>query len=46
MDRFFVAIETWITAHVDSAKGIPNAPDPGATVAVEVAGRCSAEELP
>ena len=45
MDRFFVAIETWITAYVDGAKGIPNAPDPGAAAAVEVAGRWSAEEL-
>ena len=36
MDRFFVATETWITAYVDVAKGVPNAPDPQA--AFEAAG--------
>lgn len=36
MDRFFVAMETWMTAYVDVAKGIPNAPDPQA--AFEAAG--------
>ena len=28
MDRFFVAEETWISAYVDVARGVPNAPDP------------------
>jgi hypothetical protein len=36
MDRFFVATETWITAYVDVAKGVPGAPDPQA--AFEAAG--------
>ena len=36
MDRFFVATETWITAYVDVAKQVPNAPDPQA--AFEAAG--------
>ena len=36
MDRFFVATKTWITAYVDVAKGVPNAPDPQA--AFEAAG--------
>jgi hypothetical protein len=36
MDRFFVATGTWITAYVDVAKGVPNAPDPQA--AFEAAG--------
>jgi hypothetical protein len=36
MDRFFAAMETWITAYVDVAKGVPNAPDPQA--ALEAAG--------
>jgi hypothetical protein len=30
MDRFFVATERWITAYVDIAKGMQNAPDPQA----------------
>jgi hypothetical protein len=36
MDRFFAATEIWITAYVDVAKGVPNAPDPQA--AFEAAG--------
>lgn len=36
MDRFFVATETWITAYVAVAKGVPGAPDPQA--AFEAAG--------
>ena len=36
MDRFFVAEEIWVTAYVDVAKGVPNAPDPQA--AFEAAG--------
>ena len=36
MDRFFAAMETWVTAYVDVAKGVPNAPDPQA--ALEAAG--------
>jgi hypothetical protein len=36
MDRFFVAQETWISAYVDVARGVPNAPDP--QVAFEAAG--------
>lgn len=40
MDRFFVAMETWITAYVDVAKGVPNAPDPQA--ALEAAGGLTA----
>lgn len=36
MDRFFVAQETWITAYVNVAKGVPGAPDPQA--AFEAAG--------
>jgi hypothetical protein len=36
MDRFFVAEETWITAYVNVAKGVPGAPDPQA--AFEAAG--------
>ena len=40
MDRFFVATETWITAYVDVAKGVPNAPDPQA--AFEAAGGLAA----
>ena len=36
MDRFFVATETWITAYVNVAKAVPNAPDPQA--AFEAAG--------
>jgi hypothetical protein len=30
MDRFFVATERWITAYVDIAKGMQDAPDPQA----------------
>jgi hypothetical protein len=40
MDRFFLATETWITAYVDVAKGVPNAPDPQA--AFEAAGGLTA----
>jgi hypothetical protein len=40
MDRFFVATEVWITAYVDIAKGVPNAPDPQA--AFEAAGGLTA----
>jgi len=36
MDRFFVAMETWITAYANIAKGVPNAPD--AQAALEAAG--------
>ena len=40
MDRFFVATETWITAYVNVAKEVPNAPDPQA--AFEAAGGLAA----
>jgi hypothetical protein len=40
MDRVFVATEIWITAYVDVAKGVPNAPDPQA--AFEAAGAMEA----
>lgn len=40
MDRFFRAMETWVTAYVDVAKGVPGAPDPQA--AFEAAGGLAA----
>jgi hypothetical protein len=40
MDRLFVAMERWITAYVDIAKGVPNAPD--AQAAFEAAGGVTA----
>ena len=40
MDRFFVAMERWITAYVDIAKGVPNAPE--AQAAFEAAGGLTA----
>ena len=40
MDRVFMAMEIWITAYVNVAKGVPNTPDPQA--ALEAAGAMEA----
>ena len=40
MDQVFLAMEIWITAYVDVAKGVPNTPDPQA--ALEAAGAMEA----